>query len=438
MQDAAFIEVGQIRKGAPKNEMGHMGKDLPYFRVVFNEGEEETAALFAEEFPEKPTEIEIMFPFDEPWRVWEYGLEAYTGRGIRIMLVNADTDAILYWTDPRTGEAIVRNGIWTGGDKKGEAATWDGETPAYSYTNKKGELKHVMPTLRCRLRVMIPELKRIVYFTVISGSWYDKANITRQLTAYYQMTGSLKGIPFLLRRRWQEVPCARPDGGRVRDRKSLISVESTEEWSIKMFDALKTWATPDAGRLFGAAGEPVRQDDEHWEPEEPMDNLGPPEYMGDDGSESPFDGTSDEYAIGIGAEIGLEAEQRQEPAGWRPTPTRPLDPQTLKNFLLRKAGDDKTPATERQIPFVARKLQEAFAPAADAVKRYHMTLTWLWGVDNAVMLTKTQARATLDWLLDKDGPNDTGDTPLHEHAPDEAARVYAQTLKDAGQGELAL
>jgi len=262
MQEASFIEIGQIRKGAPKSDRGYMGKDLPHFRVVFNEGEEETAALFAQEFPENPSEIEIMFPFDEPRRVWEYGLEAYTGRGIRVMLVDADTNLVQYWIDPRTGEVIVRNSL----GKNGEAVYWDRETPAYSYTNQKSELKHVMPTLRCRLRVMIPRLKRIVYFQVVSGSWYDKNNITRQLMAYYQLAGSLKGIPFILRRRMQEVPCARPDGTKVRDKKSLISIEASEEWSAKMFEALKSGAMPDTDRSQ-LLTEPESYDDDDYPPD---------------------------------------------------------------------------------------------------------------------------------------------------------------------------
>ena len=418
MLDASFIEIGQIRKGAPKSDKGYMGKDLPHFRVVFNEGEEETAALFAQEFPENPTELEIMFPFDEPHRVWEYGLEAYTGRGIRVMLVDADTNLIRYWIDPRTGEAIVRNSL----GKNGEAVYWDRETPAYSYPGKNGELKHVMPTLRCRLRVMIPKLKRIVYFQVVSGSWYDKANITRQLTAYYQLAGSLKGIPFILRRRQQEVPCSRPDGSKVRDKKSLISIEASEEWSARMFDALKSGAMPDAEKpqSFGLSGE--------------MPTIPEPEPHHDD-DDYPSDDGGEWYGEPP-REPKQEIAEPESPA--TKSATRPLEPTVLKEFLHRKAGDDQTPATERQPSLVARKFQEAFAPAEDAQKQYHMALSWLLGVDSATKLTKMQAKALLDWLLDPSGPDDTGDTPLHPSAPVEAIRVYQQAMKDAGQQELPL
>jgi len=118
--------------------------------------------------------------------------------------------------------------------------------------------------------------------------------------------------------------------------------------------------------------------------------------------------------------------------------TRPLSPDKLRAFLHLKAGDDPTPVTEAQAPFVARKFTECYAPAEDAKKRYHLALNRLWNVDSANDLTESQANATLDWLLDPAGPDSTGDTPLHEHAADEAARVYRAALTEQGQQELEL
>lgn len=141
----------------------------------------------------------------------------------------------------------------------------------------------------------------------------------------------------------------------------------------------------------------------------------------------------------VDGEIVHPPQQRKPPkAAPRQAIERPLEPDKLKEFLHRKAGDDQTPATEKQAPFVARKFQEAFAPAEDAQKQYHMALSWLLGVDSATKLTKMQAKALLDWLLDPSGPDDTGDTPLHPSATVEAIRVYQQAMKDAGQQELPL
>jgi len=240
--DAGFDCIGQIRKGAAK-QRGKIGPDLgEHFRAVFQRGEEESAALFEQVFGKQPTEIEVTFPFDEPDRVWWSGMEAYTGKGIRVMLVEPDTSEILYWFDPHEMKVIVRNGLDM---QTGEPAVWDGESPAYTYrSTKDNSIKHVFPKLNCRLRVMVPALRRVVYMEVRTGSWNDRRNITRQLNGLYQLRGSLKGIPLVLRRRWQEITTSRPDGKRYREEKSLISIEPTEEWATRLFQEIQQEATP--------------------------------------------------------------------------------------------------------------------------------------------------------------------------------------------------
>lgn len=122
---------------------------------------------------------------------------------------------------------------------------------------------------------------------------------------------------------------------------------------------------------------------------------------------------------------------------------RPLTPADLRGLLHKKAATyDAGPATDKQIPFVARKFAEAFAPAKDAEHRYHLSLSWLWSsgletIDSATKLTFGQASATLDWLLVAKGrPDDSGDTPLHKYAPAEAAGVYKAALKEQGQADM--
>lgn len=120
--------------------------------------------------------------------------------------------------------------------------------------------------------------------------------------------------------------------------------------------------------------------------------------------------------------------------------TRPMTPAQLRTALQAKAdkrGDSaKIPASEKQAPFLARKFQEAFGGDADADKKYHLSLEWLWEVDSAKKLTVGQAASTLDWLLSADGPDETGDTPLHEHAPKEVRHVWREAMKDAGQNDM--
>lgn len=116
---------------------------------------------------------------------------------------------------------------------------------------------------------------------------------------------------------------------------------------------------------------------------------------------------------------------------------RPLEPAVVKAFLHQKArSGGNGPATEKQIPFLARKFAECFSGAEDAELKYHSCLVWLWGTDSAKTLTLGQAKATLDWLLANTGPDDSGDIPLHEHAPEEAHRVLRLAMKDAGQSDM--
>ena len=113
---------------------------------------------------------------------------------------------------------------------------------------------------------------------------------------------------------------------------------------------------------------------------------------------------------------------------------RPFTAKMVREALHVKCkSDDDTEASPQQVQFLARKFQEAFA---GDVGQYHTALNWLWDVESAKELTKARASATLDWLLAKDGPDETGDTPLHEAAPEEAQRVLRQALKDAGQADM--
>jgi hypothetical protein len=120
-------------------------------------------------------------------------------------------------------------------------------------------------------------------------------------------------------------------------------------------------------------------------------------------------------------------------------PQRPYDAATVKAALLGRAvrGYGR-PAAPNQIPFVARKFTEAFAPAEDATDRYHLSLWWLTGETSANDLTFAWAKALLDWLLGSNKPDETGDTPLSEFASAEAGNVYRQAMKDQGQTEMKL
>jgi len=109
-----------------------------------------------------------------------------------------------------------------------------------------------------------------------------------------------------------------------------------------------------------------------------------------------------------------------------------MEPQFLRDALHTKAAKrgecGAMPATDKQVLFLARKFQEAFADDSDPEGNYHTALNWLWEVGSAKQLSLAQAGATLDWLLDRSGPDDTGDIPLHVASPEEARRVLHEAI----------
>lgn len=211
----AFPEIGQIRKGAPKQKNAP-GKDLTYFRVEFAKGEDEAAELFAAAYPEEPREINIMLPFDEIDRQWEAYLEGYTaGR----LVARSDGEKFLYWSDSESMKPKVINGepytpykkdMVVGKDYKGK--------PVYCKPNG-------------RLRVIVPELKRAACMLVLTTSINDIVNLSDQLRAIQIMNGGrLSGVPMVLKRRPKQISVPKEDGSRVRMPKYMLSIEADPKW----------------------------------------------------------------------------------------------------------------------------------------------------------------------------------------------------------------
>lgn len=112
---------------------------------------------------------------------------------------------------------------------------------------------------------------------------------------------------------------------------------------------------------------------------------------------------------------------------------RPLEPESIKARMDEKIeGDDGTRASEAQIGLAAAKGRECFAGEPDGDLKYHTVLNFLFGVTSSKSLTKRQAGAMLDWMLTK-RDEETGDYPLHQHAPEEAKRIVRHVMETAGQ-----
>lgn len=217
-REGTFPQIGVIRKGAPKRKMVKDGKEievvgqeLHHFRVEFDEKETEAAQSFVGRFGKEPTDIIIVLPFHEIDRCWEAWRETYVAGAL---VHRCDGELVQYAINPRTGEKLVVGGIGPNGQPvlcKGKA---DGCKPVG------------------RLRVIVPELKRLAYLVVMTTSVHDIINISDQLEGIASMNGGrLAGIPLVLRRRPKKISTPSGEAGkRARREKWLISIEADPEW----------------------------------------------------------------------------------------------------------------------------------------------------------------------------------------------------------------
>lgn len=236
----SFPEIGRIRKGDTGGKNG-APRDLNYFRVEFDSKEVEARVIFDRKYGREPQELNIILPFNEIERCWDAYLEAYTaGR----MVARADGKQYIYLVDTRTGNTLVKNGEPYREYKDGEIlGTWK--------NSKTGKDEPIKCKAAGRLKVIIPELGRAAFLTVLTGSIHDCINISDQLRAFSAVnSGRIAGIPFVLRRRPRKISTPRPDGSRARYEKWLLSIEADPEWVRRMLLETKRIAMPgNAGLL---------------------------------------------------------------------------------------------------------------------------------------------------------------------------------------------
>ena len=265
-QAPSFPQIGVIRKGAPKptdEKEKRPGADLEYFRVVFDAEETEAAETFSRVYGEQPQEINILIPFDEIDRNWEAWREAYvTGA----LIHRCDGENVVYAIDPKTGEVLVQNGLSL---KTHQPVACDGSAEC----KPSG-----------RLRVIVPELRRLAYLMVLTTSIHDIVNISGQLEGIKAMNGGqLRGIPLVLRRRPKGISTPNPKTGkRTRREKWLLSIEADPKWvgakllqiEAASYPALLAPADEDFDELVDAEFTTTGDDIEEEEIDMPLDENG--------------------------------------------------------------------------------------------------------------------------------------------------------------------
>lgn len=204
-RETSFPKIGDVRKGGKRPDDKHIGKDLTYFRVEFGEHEAEAAARFLEVYGAEPREINVMLPFAEIDRNFEAWQEAYTAGALQH---RCDGETCVIWRDP-TGELHHEPKPCPGG---------------------------CVPV--GRLKIIIPELRRLAYVVVHTTSRWDIVEITANLEALSRLTGNgVNGIPLVLKRRPRQVSTPaidpkthQPTGKRVRREKWMLSIEADPAW----------------------------------------------------------------------------------------------------------------------------------------------------------------------------------------------------------------
>jgi len=399
----AFPEIGQLRKGGAKDANGYVGKDLNYFRVTFDEAETTAIETFKRVYGDQPKEINILLPFDDIDRVWDAWMEAYpAGR----MVARTDGTKYIYRVDPKTGEVLVKNG-------EPYTPYHDGEVVAV-VINGKGVKEQIKCKATGRLKVVIPELQRLAYVTVLTTSIHDIGNISAQLEAIKKVNGGrIVGIPLVLRRRPKKISTPSANGQRARRVKYMLSIEADPEWVKAKLLEVKALALPGNGFALLPSTTP-----EPEPPHEDHEEIDDGEY------------TDDEDTDDLPGQPSMETEPA--PAEKKPAPVRPYDPETVRDGIAKKVANKGTvTASEKQIQLLASQLDTCFAGENDSTGKRHTVVKYLIGKTSLKDATGAEIVALLDWV--KPTQDDGGAYTPNPMSVKEAHAILTQAYRDAGQ-----
>lgn len=215
-KQASFPQIGVLRKGAPKPANSNKpGEDLDYFR--FDCGDADAAELFAETYGQKPVAIRVYVPFPTANENFEAWKEEWTASSLKH---RCDGETCVRWLKPD--------------------ATYSTEPKPCP-----GGCKQVG-----RLQVIIPELRRMAFVTVLTTSIHDIMQIHSNLLALESARGDLRGIPLILKRAPRKISTpSGSNGQRARREKWLITIEAAPQWVDLQLKAQEQAALPSAQPL---------------------------------------------------------------------------------------------------------------------------------------------------------------------------------------------
>lgn len=270
-REPAFPRIGVLRKGGEKPNEKQPGKDLTYFR--FDSDDKQAVQDFEATYGKEPATINVYLPFptpDENFQAWQ---EEYKAGGL---VHRCDGETMTVWQTP--------DGKYSNEPKpcphKGKP-----RTSVNPYCKPVG-----------RLTVIIPELRRFAYVTVGTTSKNDIMELTDNLNAVYAMRGTLQGIPFRLMRRPRMISTPKPDGGRARYEKWMLSIEADPAWVNVQIASMQRAAliAPDMKMLTSGrtvqvdTGEIFEDDDEPAPSVTSLDDVGDMAWDSEAPEDDPF------------------------------------------------------------------------------------------------------------------------------------------------------
>jgi hypothetical protein len=211
---ATFPLLGVIHKGAPKGEKGP-GADLTYFR--FESKDEQALIAFRENYGVEPVAIHGYAPYQTTDQTFEAWCEEYTAGGLKH---RCDGEYVTIILQTATGKYLVPS--------KDKPMRCPGGCRPVG-----------------RLKVIIPELRRMGYVVVQTTSTHDIREISSNLRAIEEERGSLRWVPLVIRRVPREISTpGKEPGSKVRRTKWLIRVEARPEWVERQIEAAAQAALP--------------------------------------------------------------------------------------------------------------------------------------------------------------------------------------------------
>ena len=154
--------------------------------------------------------------------------------------------------NPAVGAVIVRDGQAIADF---EAKDWQckaGESLACSGKDKKlyTKCKHCKPN--AMLIVLLRDVPRLAYYQIATTSIHNIVNLTKQMTFIKQTVGRLQGVPFILKLEAKNISVPKDDGGRIRTKKYLLSLEVDPKWMKRLLQTQEQLADPQRQLLLDA------------------------------------------------------------------------------------------------------------------------------------------------------------------------------------------